>query len=385
MSVVFDILLLTFLVGTALTMARTKDLVAAVVIFSSYGLGMCLLWLHRGAPDVAMTEAAVGAGISTVLLLGALLVICLRERRLPDLARAFLAAAAGVAVAFFSSFFTHWRGVWDSIAAFVFFAERAGGAGHEKPWWTYLRLLFWHRAGPMGIWSQWPLLAFGGAAAWFAARRRGDDVATTSFARFLVVFAVALFAIYSIIPYKTPWLMLTPIWALSMAAGLGVAALWRRGGWIVRATAALVFAAGLADLRRQSGWINGRFAADELNPCVYEHTSPDLLNGARIILEAAAASPDGRDTLVRVLAGEYWPLPWYLRSLGRVGYWKELPDAPDAPVVVALPAELPDIEARLRDRYVTSIAGLRPGVALYILVREDLWDEMMRRRGGGGS
>lgn len=69
MSVAFDIVLLLFLIGTALTVARTKNLVAAAVIFSSYGLGMCLLWLHRGAPDVAMTEAAVGAGITTVLFL----------------------------------------------------------------------------------------------------------------------------------------------------------------------------------------------------------------------------------------------------------------------------------------------------------------------------
>jgi len=69
MSVAFDILLLTFLIATALAVIRTKDLVASVVIFSSYGLAMCLLFLHRGAPDVAMTEAAVGAGITTVLFL----------------------------------------------------------------------------------------------------------------------------------------------------------------------------------------------------------------------------------------------------------------------------------------------------------------------------
>jgi uncharacterized MnhB-related membrane protein len=30
---------------------------------------MCLLWQHRGAPDVAMTEAAVGAGVTTILFL----------------------------------------------------------------------------------------------------------------------------------------------------------------------------------------------------------------------------------------------------------------------------------------------------------------------------
>ena len=72
MSAAFDIMLLLFLIATALAVARAKDLLAAVILFSSYSLVMCLLWLHRGAPDVAMTEAAVGAGITTVLFLVAI-------------------------------------------------------------------------------------------------------------------------------------------------------------------------------------------------------------------------------------------------------------------------------------------------------------------------
>ncbi len=43
-----------------------KDLLAATIVFSAYSLVLCLLWQHRGAPDVAMTEAAVGAGVTTV-------------------------------------------------------------------------------------------------------------------------------------------------------------------------------------------------------------------------------------------------------------------------------------------------------------------------------
>jgi energy-converting hydrogenase B subunit D len=68
-STAFDIVLLLLLVATALAVARMKDLLAATVVFSTYSLVMCLLWLHRGSPDVAMTEAAVGAGVTTVLFL----------------------------------------------------------------------------------------------------------------------------------------------------------------------------------------------------------------------------------------------------------------------------------------------------------------------------
>ena len=67
MSDVFDAVMLIFLIATAVSVARARDLLAAVVIFSLYSLTMTLVWQHRGAPDVAMTEAAVGAGVTTVL------------------------------------------------------------------------------------------------------------------------------------------------------------------------------------------------------------------------------------------------------------------------------------------------------------------------------
>jgi len=76
----FGILLLVLLILTALAVVRTKDLLAAVIIFSSYSLILCLLFMLLGAPDVAMTEAAVGAGITTVLFLIAIGRTTRRER-----------------------------------------------------------------------------------------------------------------------------------------------------------------------------------------------------------------------------------------------------------------------------------------------------------------
>lgn len=69
MSAVFDAVLLLLLLTTAVSVARARDLLAAVVIFSLYSLLLSLVWQHRGAPDVAITEAAVGAGVTTVLFL----------------------------------------------------------------------------------------------------------------------------------------------------------------------------------------------------------------------------------------------------------------------------------------------------------------------------
>ena len=69
MSTVFDITLIALLIVSAVAVVRLKNLLAAAVVFSTYSLTICLLWLHRGAHDVAMTEAAVGAGVTTVLFL----------------------------------------------------------------------------------------------------------------------------------------------------------------------------------------------------------------------------------------------------------------------------------------------------------------------------
>jgi energy-converting hydrogenase B subunit D len=64
----FDIVILVFLVIAAIISLSVKDLLSASMIYGIYGFLICLLWAEMGAVDVAFTEASVGAGISTVLL-----------------------------------------------------------------------------------------------------------------------------------------------------------------------------------------------------------------------------------------------------------------------------------------------------------------------------
>ncbi len=68
-----DLLLLTMVVVCALATITIKDLLSASVVFGVYSFLMCLLWAEMGAVDVAFTEATVGAGISTILFIGAIL------------------------------------------------------------------------------------------------------------------------------------------------------------------------------------------------------------------------------------------------------------------------------------------------------------------------
>ncbi|MEM7246414.1 MAG: DUF4040 domain-containing protein [Acidobacteriota bacterium] len=67
-----DLLLLLVIVATAVAALTTKSLLAASMMLGLYSLAMAAAWVALDAPDVAFTEAAVGAGVSTVFLLSAL-------------------------------------------------------------------------------------------------------------------------------------------------------------------------------------------------------------------------------------------------------------------------------------------------------------------------
>ncbi len=67
----FDFLILALGVICALASISLKDLLSAAIVFGAYSFLMCLLWTEMGAVDVAFTEAAVGAGVSTVFFLAA--------------------------------------------------------------------------------------------------------------------------------------------------------------------------------------------------------------------------------------------------------------------------------------------------------------------------
>ena len=65
--IIFEIMLLLFLIACAIAVSFTKRIISAVVIFMSYSIIMSILWILLESPDLALTEAAVGAGVTSVL------------------------------------------------------------------------------------------------------------------------------------------------------------------------------------------------------------------------------------------------------------------------------------------------------------------------------
>ncbi len=69
----FELVLMVFVVVCALAALQVKDLIGSSIILGAYSFMLCLLWVGMGAIDVAFTEAAVGAGVSTVFLIATVL------------------------------------------------------------------------------------------------------------------------------------------------------------------------------------------------------------------------------------------------------------------------------------------------------------------------
>ena len=225
----------------------------------------------------------------------------------------------------------------DLFRAVPRFAARAGGEGHAKPFWYYPKLLCDGWSG--GIISG---LAMAGAFFVFFTRRGKRphewdfSLADGSLPRpsprlFLAIYGLVIFAIYCLIPYKTPWLALNFWPAIGLLAGVAVEWAWFA---TVKCSAravilALVLMLGLLmahDTRLRV------FAepADENNPYAYAHTVEDLL-GLPARIEELSRQRNLPQPRISVIAADAWPLPWYLRKYSQVGYWQpgQEPDPAD--------------------------------------------------------
>ena len=64
---IFQSILLGFLVVCAISVSFSRNLLNSILIYMSYSLIMCVIWILLQSPDLAVTEAAVGAGVTSIL------------------------------------------------------------------------------------------------------------------------------------------------------------------------------------------------------------------------------------------------------------------------------------------------------------------------------
>jgi len=260
------------------------------------------------------------------------------------------AAVFGIAlIVLFTWGGSHWSGISDLVRAVPNFAARASGQGHEKPLSYYVILLAGGASGALvcvlaGVGGIVAVMAGIPARTLDAAQRRspGDLRAVRS----LVVYAIAIFAVYSVIPYKTPWLALNLWLPLAALAGFGGALIWsavNRSGApaALRLLPAAIALTLVVTVGRDTVERVFRHAADERNPYAYAQTVEDILRLPGAIERIAATQRAGRKLRIAVIAADPWPLPWYLRRFPNAGFWQ--PDQPHGEAEVYLTS--PDIPA----------------------------------------
>ena len=67
-----NVLLLIFILVCAVSVSLTRNLLSAVIIFMAQSLAMSVVWILLESPDLGVTEAAVGAGVTSLLMFAAL-------------------------------------------------------------------------------------------------------------------------------------------------------------------------------------------------------------------------------------------------------------------------------------------------------------------------
>jgi uncharacterized protein (TIGR03663 family) len=255
----------------------------------------------------------------------------------------FAATACVISALFYSSFFTHPKGILDSFMAYKNYLQRAGqNSWHLHPWFYYFKLLIGSKHAARPFWNELVVVILSGIGLTVALRRKQLPQLDQSLLRFIAFYTVILAAIYSIIPYKTPWSILGFYHGMILLAALGATSLLAlKMKNILRIFVFLLLVLGVSNLLVQSYLSNFKYEADPSNPYVYAHTSRDIFRVVDRIKEIATIHPDGKNMVIEVICpgDDYWPLPWYLRSFPNTGWWNKVNfSQPAALVIVASPS-----------------------------------------------
>ena len=281
-----------------------------------------------------------------------------------------------IAVLFFSSFFSYADGVKGAIDAYAIWTKTGSKDHTQNGTWAYLKWAM-EVEDPITLSKAlWGLLtaqvyvlgAIGLLIAFVKGRHR--------FAMFTSLWAFGLFAAYSIIPYKTPWLAISFLLPMCITAGYAINELVGAKNGLLKLIGVLLGLIGVVTLAYETYDLNFVNYDREEKAYVYAHTNREFLALMQRIEYYADKSGKRTDARIEIVSPDYWPMVWYLRDYKQANFHGRIIDPTDAEMIVAKKNEQ-DAEVIRRYSakydYIDSFA-LRPGVELILLVRKDLAD-----------
>ena len=271
-----------------------------------------------------------------------------------------LTVFVGLYLLFYSSFFSNYKGINDSLQTFEIW-KKTGNEAHVHPAEQYLIWL---------VRQESPLLFLGAIGAAIAVLRPKNSLAL-----FCALWSFGLIAAYSLIPYKTPWLVLNFIVPLALIAGYAIQAIYELDRRQLRfAATLLLLAMGIAVLQSIDLNFKNYDNDNEKYVYVYAHTKRHTINLVNEV-ERIAKENSGNTTGITIVSPDYWPLPWYFRNFTRVGYYGRMA-ASTEPVIIANANQKDEVDTNFGHLY-QEVPGpdpggtfeLRPGVNLLLYQR----------------
>ena len=281
-----------------------------------------------------------------------------------------------------SVFFTDLRGFPESWLSLMNYARRAGGDGHNFPWFFYFHRLLFFRGNSGSVFSE--ILIFILALAGIMIQFRRPSAFQPAL-RLVFWYTLILTLIYVVIPYKTPWLVLNFWIGWIILAGSGAYALIRN----IRESpyklpVILMLAAGYIHLSGQSAMAIGRYDTHPDNPWVYAHPDRSILQLENLIRQIPQTDSEGNPVVIEVIypGHEYWPLPWMLRDVPRISWTDHVDFSVSHPEVILIAPDLEHILAesiytvqpRLYRPLFSHPVPLRPGALLQGFATLDIWE-----------
>ena len=219
------------------------------------------------------------------------------------------------------------------------------GNGHEKPFYYWVELF--------GIY-EWPSCA-GLLAALLSVWPKAPR-----FVRGVAIYGCGALAAYSIIPYKTPWCIVSLTWPFLLLFGWGI-------DWAIGKTknAPVLPAIGVILCAANAGfaiWLNFFHYDDAKQKYVYVQTFRDVNKLMDPVNKLVALNPTNKNMVGNILLSSYHPLPWLLGDFTSIGYYEDdnTPTKMDADFLLVEDSRIDEIEnAHCARKYFTAPLRLR--------------------------
>ncbi len=222
---------------------------------------------------------------------------------------------------FFTSFFSNPIGAVDSLLTFEnYFAKAGSNSEHIHPFYYYFTIITFADIDSI-FFSELIIISFFIFGLLRVFLKANSAVEGIDFIKFISVLTLVLIIVYSAIPYKTPWTMMSFWQGIILVAAFGLAELKKFFSafyWNLTAVLIAVF------LFAQAYFNAVVYSSSPENPFVYSHAEREIKAVEPLLTEITAVQSEYLSTPIYVAASksDYWPLPWYLRKFKNTS-WNE--------------------------------------------------------------